>query len=117
MTDITTIVQPPVQVVTILNQGQGPAGPPGPPGVDGVIGHDGATGPQGPPGADGDKHYTHDQMGASVLWTVIHGLNKHPAVSVIDSGGSSVEGAVVYVTANQLTIEFSAAFSGVAYCN
>lgn len=116
---VTVIETSPV-TVTVLDTAQGVAGPPGPqglPGVDGVIGADGAPGPQGPPGLDGDKHYMHDQMSASALWTVDHGLNKKPSVTVTDSGGAEVMGAVAYVSSNQLTIEFSAAFSGVAYCN
>lgn len=117
MADTITVVQPPAQVVTILNQGQGPAGPPGADGHIGVDGLPGPVGPQGPPGLDGDKHYVHDQMAPQLVWTINHGMGKRPAVSVQDSGGTEVEGLVSYVSANVLTIEFSAAFSGTAYCN
>lgn len=119
MTDILTTLQPapviestvqaPPVIQTTLTFGQGPAGPAG------AAGATGATGPQGPPGTD--LHYPHDQMVPSLLWTVNHNLGKYPSVQVFDSGGSEVEGLVTHVTNSQLTIEFSAAFSGVAYLN
>lgn len=75
-------------------------------------------GVQGAPGPAGlDKHYAHDQMTASDVWLIAHNLGKYPAVSVVDSAGSSVEGLVEYSNTNQLTVTFSAAFSGKAYCN
>jgi hypothetical protein len=49
--------------------------------------------------------------------TVTHNLGKHPAVQVVDSAGDQCEGDVRYVSNSQLTISFSAAFSGVVYCN
>jgi hypothetical protein len=36
---------------------------------------------------------------------------------VIDSSGAMVEGDVVYVNANEVTVAFSGAFSGIAYLN
>lgn len=67
--------------------------------------------------AGGDKFYAHDQMTASALWTVNHNLNKYPSVSVTDSAGNVVEGDIAFVSGNQLTIVFSSAFAGKAYCN
>lgn len=92
-TDIQTTLTPPEVITTTLVIGQGPAG------------------------VGGGKHYAHTQASASTVWTVNHLLNKRPAISVIDSEGASVEGSLVYVSSNQLTIEFSVAISGVAYCN
>jgi hypothetical protein len=60
---------------------------------------------------------TWDQMIASSTWVVNHGLNSFPSVTVVDSSGATVEGAVEYDDANSLTISFSAAFAGTAYLN
>lgn len=51
------------------------------------------------------------------LWTINHGLGAFPSVTVVDSGGNSVVGSVHYVSDDQITIGFSAAFSGTAYLN
>ncbi len=68
-------------------------------------------------GAAGDLSYTHTQSLASTLWTVTHNLGKRPAVTVVDSGGNEVVGDVTHLDANNLTVTFSVAFGGVAYCN
>lgn len=65
----------------------------------------------------GDKNYRHVQSSASSVWNVTHGLNKRAAVTVVDSGGSEVEGDILYVSDNQIQLPFSAAFSGEAYFN
>jgi hypothetical protein len=110
---IVSNIQPASQMVLALQVGQGPAGPAGAPGVDG------APGPAGPPGPAGtaDLHYSHLQASAAATWVVTHNLGKYPSVQVFDSAGDEVEGLVTQVSPNQLTINFSAAFSGVAYCN
>lgn len=77
----------------------------------------GEQGPPGPQGSSGDLHYTHDQMIASASWTVNHNLAKYPAVTVVDSAGSVVEGDVQHITANQTILTFSSAFAGKAYFN
>lgn len=48
---------------------------------------------------------------------VTHNLNKYPSVFVLDSAGDEVVGSVTHNSANQLTIVFSASFSGIVYCN
>lgn len=53
----------------------------------------------------------------TTLWAVAHNLNKFPSVSVVDSSGSVVVGEVAYIDNNNLTITFSASFSGKAYIN
>lgn len=65
----------------------------------------------------GDKHYTHVQGASSATWTVNHNLSKYPSVTVVDSGGTEVEGEVNHINTNSLTISFTAAFSGTAYIN
>jgi hypothetical protein len=63
------------------------------------------------------EHYTHTQNTSSNVWVVNHNLGKNPAVSIVDTGGNEVEGDVLYVNLNSLTLTFSAPFSGKAYCN
>jgi hypothetical protein len=53
----------------------------------------------------------------NTIWSVAHNLNKFPSVSVVDSSGSIVIGEVTYVDNNNVTITFSASFSGRAYLN
>ena len=64
-----------------------------------------------------DKTYRHVQGSPSSVWNVSHNLNKRPAVTVADSGGTEVEGDVLYVNDNQVQLLFNAAFSGEAYFN
>tara|TARA_B100000902_G_scaffold369163_1_gene393123 strand:+ start:417 stop:662 length:246 start_codon:yes stop_codon:yes gene_type:complete len=66
---------------------------------------------------DADKHFIHDQGTSSATWNIQHNLNKHPAVEVVDTGGTVVIGQVTYVDKNNLTIVFSAPFGGKAYLN
>lgn len=61
--------------------------------------------------------FEYAQMTASSTWVIEHNLGKHPSVTVIDSGGDEVEGHLVYDSDDQLTLIFSAAFSGTAYLN
>ena len=63
------------------------------------------------------EHYTHTQNTSASVWVINHNLNKNPAVSIVDTGGNEVEGDVLYVNLNSLTLTFSAPFSGKAYCN
>lgn len=80
----------------------------------------GAIGPKGDRGDTGETgptggQYVHTQNSASTTWVVAHGLNMFPNVTVVDSAGTEVVGAVHYDDENQLTLTFSAAFSGYAY--
>ncbi len=63
------------------------------------------------------EHYVHDQQVASTTWTVNHNMNKYPSVNIVDSANDEVTGEVKYNTLNQITITFTAAFSGKAYLN
>lgn len=67
--------------------------------------------------ADGDKHYRHVQSVPEAVWLVTHGLDKRPAVTVVDSSGTVVIGDVVYISDNAVTLYFKNAFSGQAYFN
>jgi hypothetical protein len=75
------------------------------------------TGPQGPQGIQGlsGGNYIHTQNSAASVWTINHNLAYKPNVVVVDSGGSVVEGTPAWISDNQITITFSAAFAGVAY--
>lgn len=96
-TTLQTVLQPAPVLHTVLTVGQGPQGAPG------------ATA--------GDKHYQHTQGTPQAVWSITHNLNKRPSVTAFDSSGAQVEGDVTYTDANTLTLEFSGAFSGVAYLN
>jgi hypothetical protein len=65
----------------------------------------------------GDKNYVYPQDIPSASWVVTHNMNKYPSVSVVDSAGSAVVGEVLYDSLNQVTINFSAPFSGKAFFN
>lgn len=64
---------------------------------------------------NGRPEYIHSQDLALDIWIIIHNLNRHPGVIVIDSAGSECKGAIIYNSANQLTINFSAPFGGKAF--
>jgi hypothetical protein len=64
----------------------------------------------------GDKTFTQDFASAAVV-SVPHGLGKRPAVTVIDTAGDEVIGDVAHTDVNNLTVSFSAPFSGTVLCN
>jgi len=82
----------------------------------GPTGPTGATGPQGPAGPLATT-YTFVQNTPQTVWTITHDLARFPSTVVIDSAGNIVEGDVDYISANQLVISFTGAFSGEAYLN
>jgi hypothetical protein len=85
-------------------------GPQGPPGNDGAPGEPGQP---GPPGAG--SFHTHNQVGVSDTWVIVHNLGYHPNVTTVDSGGTEVIGDVTYDSISQVTVRFSSAFSGKAH--
>ena len=64
-----------------------------------------------------DKNFVYVQATSSDIWEITHNLNKYPAVTVVDSGGSVVVGEIVYIDENNVRITFASAFSGKAYFN
>lgn len=48
---------------------------------------------------------------------VSHNLNKYPSVVIMDTANDLVDGSVRYNNNNQLTVSFSAPFSGKIVCN
>lgn len=86
--------------------------------IVGQSGPQGATGPQGLPGEVlfSDLSYVHAQNVAETIWTIHHGLQFIPNITVIDSAGSVVEGSYSYSSdGNTVTLTFSVPFSGKAY--
>lgn len=80
-----------------------------------IYGHTEAPAPGGASGLD--SNYLHTQNTPLDTWHVVHNLGKFPSVTVIDSGGATVEGAVVHNSVNDCTIQFTAAFAGSASLN
>ena len=75
----------------------------------------GERGPAGPPGTG--STYVHTQSTPSAVWTITHNLARRLSVTVVDSTDRVVLGEVRYPSDNQITVTFSAAFSGAAYLN
>ena len=64
-----------------------------------------------------DKTFIYDQVTPATIWTVQHGLNKFPSITVVDKAKSVVIGDYTYVDDNNVILNFSAAFAGKAYFN
>jgi hypothetical protein len=59
--------------------------------------------------------YTHTQTIPAMTWNVVHNLNRPVAVSVTDEFGVVVAADVTYISANEVLIQFTAPFAGLAY--
>lgn len=102
---------------------KGDRGDPGPQGLIGPEGPKGDPGPQGlkgDPGTQGglivaDVAYTFVQSTPSRTWTITHNLPFQPSVTVVDSSGNVYEGTIRYLSPTTVELDFSAAFSGIAY--
>ncbi len=80
----------------------------------------GTSGPQGPQGIPGDIQlsdisYVHVQSVSATTWTIIHGLQFIPSITVVDSAGSVIEGDYSYPDENTVIATFSGGFTGKAY--
>jgi len=64
-----------------------------------------------------DKYLRFDQNLPSDTWMITHNLNKYPSVTVVDSAGTVVIGAISYTDLNSLIVTFSSGFSGSANLN
>ena len=84
-----------------------------------ITGDQGEPGPPGMPGPAAtpviSNSYIHTQNTPSSTWVIEHNLFFYPQVSVLEIGGSMVEGHVTYDSINQLTITFSVSIAGTAY--
>jgi len=68
-------------------------------------------------GALGFGTYEFPQPIPQTTWVINHGLAKFPSVTVVDTSGNVIVGFQTYNTSNQITLTFSAPFSGTAYLN
>ena len=84
-------------------------------GATGPRGLEGPIGPTGPAGTPESVSYVHNQAVSSNNWPIAHNLGWYPNITVVDSAGSIVEGHIDYDDENNITLTFSAAFSGKAY--
>jgi len=64
-----------------------------------------------------DKSFIFTQGAPSTVWTIQHNMDKFPSVSVVNNNNVLMYGETTYVDKNNLTINFSAGFSGKAYLN
>ena len=64
-----------------------------------------------------DSFFTFTQPSAQATGNIQHNLEKFPSVTVVDSADTVVYGNTTYTDENNLTINFSAPFSGKAYLN
>jgi hypothetical protein len=70
---------------------------------------------KGNDGANANDTYIHDQIMASAIWTIHHGLGRFPSISIVDSSGNAVMGNIQYLSGDVIQITFSSEFSGKAY--
>ena len=75
----------------------------------------GESGPQGIPGVTQTLGYVFNQGSPSSTWTINHGLDFVPNITVVDSAGSVVEGDYSYPNENTVIATFAGAFAGKAY--
>ena len=56
-----------------------------------------------------------DQTTPSDTWNIVHNLNFHPNVIVVDTDGNIVSGNVQYLSITTVQIKFVVPFIGTAY--
>ena len=61
------------------------------------------------------RRHVHTQGAASTIWVINHTLGGKPSVTVVDSADTVVTGDVTYNSNSQVTVAFTAPFSGYAY--
>jgi len=61
--------------------------------------------------------FTFIQAAPATTWTIPHNLGKFPSVSIINNNSIVINGEVTYTDNNNVTLNFSAGFSGTAYLN
>lgn len=65
--------------------------------------------------AGNTRRYVHTQAMAATEWVINHNLGGKPSVTIVDSADTVVVGEVTYNSNSQVTVTFTAAFSGYAY--
>tara|TARA_R110000744_G_scaffold375075_1_gene488259 strand:- start:438 stop:1178 length:741 start_codon:yes stop_codon:yes gene_type:complete len=66
---------------------------------------------------DSDKTFVFTQAVPSVVWNIVHTLDKFPSVSVVNNNNILINGEVTYIDKNNVQLNFSAGFAGKAYLN
>lgn len=66
-------------------------------------------------GSGNTRRFEHTQSQAASTWVITHTLGGKPSVTIVDSADTHVFGDVTYNSTTQITVNFSAAFSGKAY--
>lgn len=61
------------------------------------------------------RRHVHTQSSPSTTWNITHSLGGKPSVTIVDSAETVVVGEVTYISNSQITVSFTAAFSGFAY--
>ena len=61
------------------------------------------------------QRHVHTQSTASTTWVITHSLGGRPSITIVDSAGTVVIGEIQYNSNTQITVSFTAAFSGYAY--
>ena len=64
-----------------------------------------------------DALYPHNQIIASDVWVINHGLHKYPSVTIVDSAGTIIIGDIDYTSDVTIVLTFTGSFSGKAYLN
>ena len=67
--------------------------------------------------SQGVPTFVFTQGTAATTWNITHNLGKFPSVSVVNNNDIIMYGNTTYIDNNNLTINFSAGFSGKAYLN
>ena len=62
-----------------------------------------------------EQGYVHTQSSVSDVWVVNHNLGFKPAVTVLNNSGEVVHGEVQYTGEQQVTVRFTAPFTGKGY--
>lgn len=65
--------------------------------------------------AGNTRRHVHTQASPIDTWVINHTLGGKPSVMVVDSADTVVVGEVTYNSNSQVTVTFTAAFSGYAY--
>jgi hypothetical protein len=61
------------------------------------------------------RRHVHTQNTSSSTWTITHDLGGRPSVTIVDTAGTVVIGEVSYESDTEITVSFTAPFSGYAY--
>ncbi len=64
-----------------------------------------------------DSTFVFTQGVSSTTWNIQHNLGKFPSVSVVNTNDFVIHGEVEYIDSNNVTLTFSAGFTGKAFLN